>query len=46
MSRIEGRKLTIDHAAERFVGDEEANSHLTHQVRAPFVLPEKIWPVR
>jgi predicted dehydrogenase len=37
-----GRSLAFDPAAERFVGDAEANRHLTRQYRAPFVVPETV----
>ncbi|MHB1036619.1 MAG: Gfo/Idh/MocA family oxidoreductase [Pirellulales bacterium] len=37
-----GRKLTFDAAAEKFVGDEEANKLLTRPARPPFVVPEKV----
>ena len=37
-----GRQLTFDPVAERFIGDEEANTMLTRQYRAPYLLPEKI----
>ena len=36
-----GRSLSFDGAAERFVGDEEADKLLTRTYRAPFVLPDK-----
>jgi predicted dehydrogenase len=36
-----GRGLTFDGARERFVGDEEADTLLTREYRAPFVVPEK-----
>ena len=36
-----GRSLTFDGAAEKFVGDEEADTLLTRTYRAPYVLPEK-----
>jgi hypothetical protein len=36
-----GRSLRFDGAAERFVGDEEADKLLTRTYRAPFVLPDK-----
>jgi len=31
-----GRKLTWDAQQERFIGDEEANQHLTKQYRKPW----------
>ena len=37
-----GRKLKFDAAADRFVGDEEANGLLTRSYRAPFVVPEQV----
>jgi predicted dehydrogenase len=37
-----GRKLTFDAAAEKFVGDEEANKLLTQPYRQPFVVPEQV----
>jgi predicted dehydrogenase len=37
-----GRKLTVDAAAETFVGDAEANQLLTRNYRAPFTVPAKI----
>lgn len=37
-----GRQLTFDPAAEKFVGDDEANAMLTRKYRAPFVVPEKV----
>ena len=36
-----GRSVTFDGAAERFVGDEEADKLLTRTYRAPYVLPVK-----
>lgn len=35
-----GVKLDIDPAAEKFVGNAEADQHLTREYRAPFVVPE------
>ncbi|HSB13757.1 MAG TPA: Gfo/Idh/MocA family oxidoreductase [Bryobacteraceae bacterium] len=37
-----GRQLTFDPAAEKFVGDQQANAMLTRNYRAPFVVPEKV----
>ena len=37
-----GRKLVIDAAAEKVVGDDEANRLLTREYRQPFVVPEKV----
>ena len=37
-----GRTLNFDPAGERFVDDSEANSMLTRNYRAPFVVPEKV----
>lgn len=36
-----GRSVTFDGAAERFIGDEEADRLLGRTYRAPYVLPEK-----
>jgi predicted dehydrogenase len=36
-----GRSLKFDGAAERFVGDDEANKLLSRTYRAPYVLPDK-----
>ena len=36
-----GRSVTFDGAAERFVGDAEADKLLTRKYRAPYLLPEK-----
>ncbi len=36
------RTLSFNPNAERFVGDEEANSYLTKFYRAPFILPENV----
>jgi hypothetical protein len=33
--------VKFDNAAERFVGDSEADALLTRTYRAPYVLPEK-----
>lgn len=37
-----GRELIVDTRAEKFLGDEEANSLLARNYRAPFVIPEKV----
>jgi hypothetical protein len=37
-----GRQLTFDPAAERFVGDTEANQMLKRNYRKPYVVPEKV----
>jgi predicted dehydrogenase len=37
-----GRKLTFNGNAERFIGDDDANTYLTRQYRPPYVLPEEI----
>ncbi|HVC94498.1 MAG TPA: Gfo/Idh/MocA family oxidoreductase [Pirellulales bacterium] len=37
-----GRKLVIDAAAEKVVGDDEANGYLTREYRKPFVVPDKV----
>jgi hypothetical protein len=37
-----GRKLVIDAAAEKIVGDPEANKLLTREYRKPFVVPERV----
>ena len=36
-----GRSVTFDGAAERFVGDEEADKLLSRKYRAPYLLPGK-----
>jgi predicted dehydrogenase len=36
-----GRSVEFDGAAERFVGDDEANALLSRTYRAPYVLPER-----
>jgi predicted dehydrogenase len=36
------RRLVFDPAAERFVGDEQANALLSRAYRAPFVVPERV----
>jgi hypothetical protein len=37
-----GRRLEFDPKTEKFVGDKEADQHLTRKYRAPFVVPEKV----
>lgn len=37
-----GRVLKFDPAAEKFVGDDEANQLLTRDYRAPFVVPQEV----
>jgi predicted dehydrogenase len=37
-----GRKLTYDPAAEKFVGDDQANKLLTRPYREPFVVPDQV----
>ncbi|MCD4727370.1 MAG: Gfo/Idh/MocA family oxidoreductase [Pirellulales bacterium] len=37
-----GRKLAFDAAADRFIGDDEANELLTRPYRHPFVVPEQV----
>ncbi|MBL9125247.1 MAG: Gfo/Idh/MocA family oxidoreductase [Planctomycetaceae bacterium] len=37
-----GRILKVDAAAEKFIGDDEANRLLTRDYRKPFVVPETI----
>ena len=37
-----GRMLKFDPSAEKFVDDSEANSMLTRNYRAPFVVPDKV----
>jgi len=37
-----GRVLHFDPASERFPGDEEANSYLKRNYRAPFAVPERV----
>jgi hypothetical protein len=37
-----GRQLQFDPATEHFVGDEEANTMLTRNYRAPYVVPENV----
>ncbi|MCE5249654.1 Gfo/Idh/MocA family oxidoreductase [bacterium] len=37
-----GRELTFDSQAERFVGDDIADSYLTRNYRYPYVVPEKV----
>lgn len=37
-----GRKLIFNGQAEKFVGDDDANTYLTREYRAPYVMPDKI----
>ncbi len=37
-----GRKLTFDPETEKFVNDKEADTYLTRDYRAPYVMPDKI----
>lgn len=37
-----GRELEFNGHAERFIDDDEANSHLTRKYRYPFVVPENV----
>lgn len=37
-----GRVLNFDPKNETFIGDEEANSMLTRQYRAPYIVPENV----
>jgi predicted dehydrogenase len=37
-----GRELTFDSHAERFIGDDIADSYLTRNYRNPYVVPEKV----
>jgi predicted dehydrogenase len=37
-----GRKLTFNGNAEKFIGDEDANTYLSRQYRPPYVLPEEV----
>ena len=37
-----GRKLTFDPVTETFPGDDEANSFLTREYRAPYTLPDLV----
>ena len=39
---LSGKPLAVDTAAEKIVGDEEANKLLTREYRAPFVVPEQV----
>jgi predicted dehydrogenase len=36
------RELTFDSHSEQFVGDEQANAHLTRQYRYPYIVPENV----
>jgi predicted dehydrogenase len=36
------RRLNIDPTAGRFIGDDEANTMLTRNYRAPYIVPEKL----
>ena len=36
-----GRELRMDQSAGRFIGDDEANSLLTRNYRAPYIVPDK-----
>ncbi len=37
-----GRTLTVDAKAEKFVGDDQANSLLRRDYRVPFVVPDRV----
>jgi predicted dehydrogenase len=37
-----GRKLIFNGQAEKFVRDDDANTYLTREYRAPYVIPDKI----
>ena len=37
-----GRQLKFDPQTEKFVGDAEADKHLTRAYRKPFVVPETV----
>ncbi len=37
-----GRELRFDGLAERFIDDDEANSHLKRDYRSPYVIPERV----
>ena len=37
-----GRKLSFDPKTEKFINDREADSYLTRDYRAPYIMPEKI----
>jgi hypothetical protein len=37
-----GLPLKIDAAAERFIGNEQANAMLTRPYRAPFIVPSEV----
>ncbi|MFO0952352.1 MAG: gfo/Idh/MocA family oxidoreductase, partial [Isosphaeraceae bacterium] len=37
-----GRKLRFDPKTEKFIGDSEADTYLTRNYRAPYVVPEVV----
>ena len=37
-----GRKLTFDAASEKFVNDKDADTYLTRDYRAPYLMPDKV----
>jgi len=37
-----GRKLIFNGQAEKFVRDDDANTYLTREYRAPYVMPDNI----
>ncbi|MBN1395785.1 MAG: Gfo/Idh/MocA family oxidoreductase [Pirellulales bacterium] len=37
-----GRRLSFDAAADRFIGDDEANALLARSYRAPYVVPDRV----